>query len=47
MDKIFVNIILLLMLGYFQLSKVNIRCFKLFHTTLFTTIYGSIIYGYF
>jgi len=40
MDKIFVNIIILPILGYFQLFKANFHCSKLFHPTLFTTIYG-------
>jgi len=40
MDKIFVNIIILPMLGYFNYYVVTFHQFKLFHLILLTTIYG-------
>jgi hypothetical protein len=40
MDKTFANIIILLMLGYFNYSRAIFHCFKLFHLTLFMVILG-------
>jgi hypothetical protein len=55
MDKIFVNIIILHMLNYFQLLYDYILLIKKFHPTLFRVIYGYfqknwlflVIFGYF
>jgi hypothetical protein len=44
MDKIFVNMIILLILGYFSYSRATFHCRKLFHPTLFTTIYDFLSY---
>jgi hypothetical protein len=48
MDNIFVNIIILPMLGYFQLSKAIFHYSKLFHLTLFMVIcgYSEFFFGY-
>jgi len=47
MDNVFVNIIILPMLNYFQLLYDYFHSFKLFRFTLFMVTFGYFTLGYF